>query len=371
VTRQLFSSRRVASFAVVLGVVGACAAALALSSPSKVAATSGLSRPLKVRRPPVTGTAADRAGLRLMIEAANACQTVAYRGIQLTAWWGPNDSSTSVIQVWHRPGSGPLVQLSPTEAGSSDGPADAAAQDPAGALGVSARLLALMRANYQISYAGPGSAMDRPAAVVDVRRVGGGLAARFWIDTATKLPLRRELYDSHGRLISEDAFIELSVGVSQLGSTPPARGAPWSRQLDSVERRALRAQGWPLPKVLPDGLTLFSASETSIRSRPVVDLSYSDGLSVISLFVQHGQLPRNLSGWRQVALSGRDVYASDPDDRSLIWSSGGYVYTMIADAPAATVSDVVARLPHSDEPGFWERMARGFRRIARWADPFH
>jgi sigma-E factor negative regulatory protein RseB len=46
------------------------------------------------------------------------------------------------------------------------------------------------------------------------------------------------------------------------------------------------------------------------------------------------------------------------------------VYTLIADAPASTVSEVVAGLPHQDQPGFWVRMARGFRRLASWANPF-
>jgi hypothetical protein len=30
----------------------------------------------------------------------------------------------------------------------------------------------------------------------------------------------------------------------------------------------------------------------------------------------------------------------------------------------------VAGLPHSGEPGFWARMARGFRRLLSWANPF-
>ena len=43
---------------------------------------------------------------------------------------------------------------------------------------------------------------------------------------------------------------------------------------------------------------------------------------------------------------------------------------MIADAPQATVSQIVAALPHDGQAGFWKRMARGFRRLGSWANPF-
>src|SRR5436189_105568 len=75
----------------------------------------------------------------------------------------------------------------------------------------------------------------------------------------------------------------------------------------------LRASGWPLPGPLPANLTLIGAKEANTPSGPVVDLDYSDGLSVVSIFVQRGYLPDSLDGWSQVALEGHKVYASDPD----------------------------------------------------------
>jgi hypothetical protein len=69
-------------------------------------------------------------------------------------------------------------------------------------------------------------------------------------------------------------------------------------------------------------------------------------------------------------MQGRAVYAADPDDRSLTWSAGGYEFTLIADAPQETVGQVLAALPSNARPGFWQRLGRGFRRIASWANPF-
>ena len=68
-------------------------------------------------------------------------------------------------------------------------------------------------------------------------------------------------------------------------------------------------------------------------------------------------------------MGGRAVYSDDPDRRSLAWSAGGFVYTLIGDAPATTASRVVAATPGTARPGFWARMARGFRRLASWLNP--
>jgi hypothetical protein len=46
------------------------------------------------------------------------------------------------------------------------------------------------------------------------------------------------------------------------------------------------------------------------------------------------------------------------------------VYTVIAEAPATTVSEVVSAMPHDDRPGFWHRISRGMHRLVGWANPF-
>jgi sigma-E factor negative regulatory protein RseB len=151
---------------------------------------------------------------------------------------------------------------------------------------------------------------------------------------------------------------------------PTADAHTWSGRLSHAQLLALRAKGWTLPSQLPDNLVLFAANETSTRSGEVVDLSYSDGLSVVSLFVQRGELPRAMPGWREEALLGHTVYSTDPDSRSLVWSANGFVYTVIADAPTTTVDQVVESLPHLAQPGFWGRIGKGLGRLASWANPF-
>ena len=80
----------------------------------------------------------------------------------------------------------------------------------------------------------------------------------------------------------------------------------------------------------------------------MTDLEYSDGLSVISLFVQRGTLAASMAGWQPLSLDGYRVYVSG---HSVTWAGRGEVYTMIADAPPQTVAEAVAALPGGGPPG--------------------
>jgi sigma-E factor negative regulatory protein RseB len=367
----MVSGGRIVGLAAILGLLGSGVAGMALADvqPESVAVRHpSVGGPLRLWGP-AQAMAPAVAGLRLLRQAALACQGTSYHGEQVMLWWGPGQASTSIVEVWHQPGRMTLVRASGTDPETTAPAGIADDQGPDGTLGLSERLLVLLQSNYQVAYAGRGSVAGRPALVVEVRRPGGALAARFWLDALTKLPLRREMFAANEQMTSEAAFTTLKLGARGLDGMPAAAAAPWAAQLDQARLAALRAQGWPLPEQLPGNLVLFAASQTSARSGPVIDLSYSDGLVVVSLFVQRGELARALPGWRQVTLGGRAVYSDGPGQRSLAWSAGGFVYTLIGDAPTTTVSRVVTTMPGPARLGFWARMARGFRRLASWLNP--
>jgi len=372
-SHRLGSGWRIASLAAIIGLLGSGMAGLALANPPAGASfIKGLGfggRSSRPARGPVPEAAA---GLQLLREAAAACQDMSYRGSQVVLWRGQGGTGASIVELWHQPRRMTLVQAVGTESGAADGITlygAAVDQDPAGILGMSGPLLALLQVNYVVAYAGRGSAERRSALVVDVRRPDGSLAARFWLDAATKLPLRREMFDAGPRMISDDAFTSLKLGDPGPGGLPAAAAKPWPAQLDQARLAALRARGWQLPAELPGNLSLFAASQTSTRSGPVVNLSYSDGLAIMSVFVQRGELGHPAPGWRPVTLRGRTVYSVNPEERSFAWSAGGFVYTLVADAPLDTVSQVMAALPGGTTPGFWQRIARGLHRIASWINP--
>lgn len=157
----------------------------------------------------------------------------------------------------------------------------------------------------------------------------------------------------------------------------PARAAAPAPGVGDPDVSALRARGWPVPGTLPRRLRLVSAAERRLDGRPLtgtegtertyVHLGYSDGESVVSVFIQKGRLDAtSLTDWHARERFGHTIWVREPGSGNAIWSSGDYVYTVLADAPADVVDAAVAALPHEDEPGFWERLARSVDRALDW-----
>jgi sigma-E factor negative regulatory protein RseB len=334
-------------------------------------------------------SAQDGMGVQLLGESAAASLAVSYQGVELLAQWGVAGPETIVSDVWH---SGGVTVTQTSDAAMLTGAQpyvsyDADNRSPEGVFGVTKTLVSLLGQHYVVVYQGAGSAAGRPALIVELHRANGSLAARFWLDKQTMVPLRRQVFDTSAQLISEEAFVQVQFGTLTKPPAPPAptaasgvkasagataatpSGAGWSAVTAPAQLLAnLNKQGWQLPVSLPGGLPLYSAARSTTAAGQVLDLGYSDGLSVVSLFVQRGTLAQRPAGWQQVSLPGHQVYVAG---HSIIWAGGGFVYTMLADAPPRVVTQVVAALPQNTAPGFFDRIIRGFRRLAAVADPFH
>ena len=346
------------------------------------AATGG---PAAAGRAPTAGRRPSAAlAVRLLAQAARAAIVTSYQGEEVVTRWSQGSSgSVLVSDIWHVSGGQTVTQTLDAGASSSSQPylsSDDDGRAPEGVLGVTIPLVQLLETHYIMAYAGAGSADDRTAQVVEARRADGSLAARFWLDDATKLPLEREVFDTAAHVISRDVFI--NVRFVKQGSASAGAGAPapasapadpqglWTDPFSQAQLLALRARGWLVPAQLPGGLSLYTGAETEASAGTVLDLGYSDGLSVISVFEQRGHLPASLAGWQKITVAGHAVFVAEPDQRSLTWSGRGMVYTVVADAPTQTVDAVVGALPHDKPPGFWKRMTRGLVRLASWVNPF-
>lgn len=343
--------------------------------------TGGLGRATMqaMAAPPVTSRLPSQAApsaptMRLLSEAARACRTMTYQGVEVLGEWGGPGRATSVLNVWHAPGGVTLaeaVAAAPHWSGEAPHiilPASyLGGQALVGSvmLGMSTRLAELLSANYRVTAVGWGQVAGRLARVVTAVRPDGRLAARFWLDKATTLPLRRETFDGRGHLVSDAAFTALTVG-----SAAAARSAATApRQWVTARPARLHAQGWPVPGPLPGDLVLVGAREGSTATGAVVDLDYSDGLSLVSVFLQRGHLRHRLTGWSRLARGGGPVYADDSDGQTFVWPASGFVYTLVAAAPPQTVAQVLAALPHDSTPGLLTRFRLGLHRLVSWLIP--
>ena len=306
----------------------------------------------------------------LLGKAAVAGQATSYQGVEQTSQSGVGGTVTMVTQVWHQGGGLTLIRTA--SGATSVVSSESGGQSQPGVFGVTKAMVSLLGQHYVAVYRGTGAADGRVAAIVEVYRFDGTLAARFWLDSRTLVPLRREVFDASDKQVSDDAFVTVQIG--SLAGRPAATAASSASGPAWVTASSpagllvsLAGQGWQLPAALSGGLPLYAASWSGAGIGQVTDLEYSDGLNVISLFVQRGILAPSLPGWRPMSLDDRDVYVSG---HSVTWEGHGLVFTMVADAPPATVATAVAGLPDSDQPGLVDRLKRGLDRLAHLVDPF-
>ncbi len=334
--------------------------------------------PRAPRSPAAEGTApasppsVDPAARVLLERAAAAAATTAYHGVQFVSAWTSTGTTSEVVTVDHDPGRGTTVRSD----GTVRSPARTARVHTEGVRVLPAGgAVGLLAEHYSLARGGAEVVAGREVEVVVARRPGApagrGEAARFWIDRDSGLVLRREVYDRRGRTTRASAFVEVTVGRSA-GSSGQAATA-WPTTLDEASLQRLRANGWHCPERLPGPLALVDARRGGADrgDSDIVHLSYSDGIASVSVFEQRGRLDEaGLAGHRRVVRDGRVVWVHGQVPRRVVWSAGGRVYTVVADAPERTVDAVVAALPHrGDQDGALGRLGRGLDRVASWFNP--
>jgi len=174
-------------------------------------------------------------------------------------------------------------------------------------------------------------------------------------------------------VIRSSAFVDMRLGepVTPASAAIPALAATGQR-LDDDALQAMQEQGWPVVRTLPSGLELFEARLHDSEGAGVLQLSYSDGLSTLSLFVQEGQLAQDPGGTPRT-MGGGTVWLAKGSPQKAVWSGAGRTWTLVSDAPARAVTDALLVLPHNPSvgsDGVGARVWRGMSRVGRWLNPF-
>ena len=360
----------VAGAVLVLGPLAVLALLVAPESGGSGSAPSG-GAGLRERGVPVVQEEARR----LLARAAAAPWTTAYHGVQFVSAWTSGGTESEVVDVEHDPSRGTTVHTDGTTVAPARSMTLLAGGVPSIAGGGAVGVLA---AHYSLTVVGREQVAGRDADVVAARRpdakTGDPDAARFWLDRASGLVLRREVYDERGRATRASAFVEISVSTPTKGQLRRAatRGTrAWSASLDSAALATLRRHDWRCPTTLPGPLALVDARR-SADGKGIVHLSYSDGISTVSVFQQRGRLDTARVVGQRREVDGHDVWVHGDVPRRVVWASGGTVFTVVADAPERTVDAVVAAMPHrgAADDGTFGRLGRGLDRVASWFNPF-
>jgi sigma-E factor negative regulatory protein RseB len=218
--------------------------------------------------------------------------------------------------------------------------------------------------------------------VIQATTHDGHVAAEFWVDTGSSLLVRRETFDTGDRAYSDVRYTSLTVDAADpdlrtVKKTMPL--APTGTTDPTVDLARLRARGWWAGAQLPGNLSLYDAREVPSSTGPVLHLSYSDGISTVSVFEQRGRLAGTSAalpaGWRNVAMpDGRRVVQAAGTPVRAAWQAHDLVLAVIADVPTGQVMPVIQALPAGPAPsahrGVTGRIGRGLSRMGSLLNPF-
>ena len=314
------------------------------------------------------GTSTD--AVSLLERAYTRSRTETYHGVQLVMV----DQVTHYVGVSHVQGHTFLYAVG---AGADAQVYEAADQTPATSAAdpLSKDPLALLEQHYRLSIVGPDTVMGRPAVVVAATASNGEIAAKFWIDDASSLLVRRDTFDSEQNAYTRVCYQSLAVN-----EPAPAMDTKqtWTLQpLGTPETPStLRAHGWWAQPTLPGGLTLYDAREVGSGTTALLHLSYSDGVSTVSVFEQRGRLASGSvpAGWTRVTMpDGRHVVQATGEPLRVTWQAHDTVVAIVADVPPSAATRLVEALPYGAAPASHGmvvgRVSRGLHRIGSMLVP--
>lgn len=236
------------------------------------------------------------------------------------------------------------------------------------------RLLEVLRDTYRVVDAGRSELDGRSARLVEAVRADGTVAGRFWVDTDSGLLVGRTAYDRDGGPALSMDLTDLEMGESDWPDRA-STSQPWGEALDPREREDLRSEGWEVEEHLSWNLHLVDARATQHEGHKVVHAVYSDGLAQVSLFIQRGKLetdhPSSPSdgyvgteqGGAGIPPKHDTIFGGDVGQYQTMWQADGFVFTVLADAPADLATSAVTALPSPEGSGFWARVERGLDRM--------
>jgi sigma-E factor negative regulatory protein RseB len=146
--------------------------------------------------------------------------------------------------------------------------------------------------NYTIELGRSGRQANRPARLIVIRPNDGyRYGYHIWADEATGLPLMASLVNDKGAVIEQFMFTQVNIGVplsdAEFEPRTPGKDLVVHRNPFPAPAAAAGPPG-PVPGRLPVGFMLSTRTRHTVLplKTPVEHLVYSDGLAVVSVFVQ-------------------------------------------------------------------------------------
>jgi sigma-E factor negative regulatory protein RseB len=193
--------------------------------------------------------------------------------------------------------------------------------------------LTQLNGNYKIRIGKEGRVAGRKTVAVLIKpRDAYRYGYQLWADEESGLLLKASLLDEQGGIVEQYMFTQVSIGKpiadTDLKPQHPDKGLVWQRADDQPP---MPSTGKWLAAQLPSGFTLTARLMRRLpaRQQPVEHLVYTDGLAVVSVFIERADdnakddLLSGLSHMGAVHAFGKIVE--------------GYQVTVVGETPAITV----------------------------------
>lgn len=335
--------------------------------------------------PTMAGPGLDQHQIASLLRKADwATSQVPYSGVQQVV--APRDDQTAdqttaaAVSVDFAPGVGSRVAIRAlngtlTDSGTVGTPA-------ASRIAASNQISALSQA-YELTGVAGGTVLGRPVVRIQAwrrNRAANQPNATWWIDTATGLVLRQQVFDDTGRLVLSARYTSLLTGADTTATiaaeaqprlpvgtpvtllTRPLTTPLTTATFTTASAGALSSQGWFCHSELA-GLQLVRLRADAPAEPGVLHMVYTDGLSTVSVFERRGRLvdPPAASTWDPTL----GAYRTDAMVNTATWQSGDVVFSVATDGPTGLRDTVVAALPHeqSDDRTTIGRIRAGWSRI--------
>lgn len=210
--------------------------------------------------------------------------------------------------------------------------------------------------NYDVEASPSNDVAGRKTKVLSfVSRYSGALVERVWIDSATKLVLKRETYHADGTIDSKTSFDNVRIGASlpkelfDLTVPPGMHVVPGTTFGKAGKDVASAASGLDFkvvsPDYLPHGFTLQRAALGKRNDIQTIQLVYTDGLRDFSVFENStGRLPE-LDTSTTIDVGDESGVTARLEGETLIsWNTGGLNITIVGDATPKELAKIGASI---------------------------
>ena len=200
---------------------------------------------------------------------------------------------------------------------------------------------------YAFSVSGQERIAERDARVLAITPTSEDrYGYKLWLDVESGLPLKSVILANGGRVLEQVQFVQISIGVEipnellerELHGNG-SRRHPINENVADADWQAGRDSGWQA-NWLPRGFEMrkHKTQQLSSNRAPVSHMVYSDGLAMVSVFVEKVMGPDPLRGFSSLGAVN-----------AVSRVAGDHQITVIGEVPLATIRQIAESISHTGQ----------------------